>query len=219
MKANPEKFQYIISHKNGHRQLTSLKVLTVEIQESPSVNLLGVLIDNRLCFNDHIDSLVCKTSRQVNALCRFCRYLSEERKLLMVKTFILCNFMYCSAVWHFCGKTNAHKLEKILKRALRFVFSDYSSSYEALLERAGLCSLEEGRLKGYACELFKARNGLAPSFLWDSFDSKPHHTTSETMTRCVYQRNDLQSVDCVRLVLLGQKYGTAFQTMSKMPRI
>ena len=162
MKANPEKFQFIMAHKNNQPQQPSLKVLDVEIQVSPFVNLLGVLIDNKMCFNDHIDSIVRKTSRQVNALCRFGRYLSEERKIVMIKTFILCNFMYCSSVWHFCGKTNANKIEKILKRALRFAFQDYTSPYEDLLKRAGLFTLEEGRLRGFLCELFKSKNGLAP---------------------------------------------------------
>ena len=101
MKANPEKFQCIISNQHNLETLPALVVMNVEIQVSLYVNLLGVLIDNRLTFNDHVDSVVRKTSRQVNALCRLGRYLSTERKLTVVKSFILCNFTYCSAAWHF----------------------------------------------------------------------------------------------------------------------
>ena len=172
MKANPEKFQFIVSHKHNRPQSSPLQVLDVEIHVSPFVNLLGVLLDEKLCFNDHVDSVLRKTSRQVNALCRFGRDLNVERKLILLKSFILCNFTYCSAVWHFCGKTNTDRLERILKRALRFVFRDYASSYVTLLERAGLVTLEEGRLYAFIVEMFKSRNGLAPSFLWDSFNNK-----------------------------------------------
>ena len=84
----------------------------------------------------------------------------------------MCNFTYCSLSWHFCGKQNAKKLERILKRALRMVFRDYSSTYDELLECAGITTLSEGRLRTFACELFKSLHGKSPSFMWDHLQPK-----------------------------------------------
>ena len=47
-----------------------------------------------------------------------------------------------SSVWRFCGATNTKKLERIQFRALRFVFLDFESDYDTLLDRAGLPTLE-----------------------------------------------------------------------------
>ena len=172
MKANPDKFQFIVTQKRSGDTLQPLTVGNFEIPISPFVNLLGVLVDSKLEFTDHVDTLVRKTSRQVTALCRFGKNLSVERKLCLVKMFVLCNFTYGSISWHFCGTQNSNKLERILKRALRFVFRDYTSSYPELLDRAGVTTLAEGRLRTFMCELFKSRNGKAPSFLWDNLKEK-----------------------------------------------
>jgi hypothetical protein len=39
-------------------------------------------------------------------------------------------------IWHFCGETNATKIEKFQESALRFIYEDYSSSYEDLLNKS-----------------------------------------------------------------------------------
>ena len=62
-------------------------------------------------------------------------------------------------------------MESILKRAVRFAFSDYVSSYESLLYKANLTTLEVNRQRNIAIETFKILNGLAPEFLRDLFST------------------------------------------------
>ena len=50
--------------------------------------------------------------------------------MAIFRVFIVSNFNYCPLVWHFCGKTNTSKIEKLQERALRFVFNDFTSSYD-----------------------------------------------------------------------------------------
>ncbi len=65
------------------------------------------------------------------------------------------NFNYCPIVWHFCGKVNAKKIEKIQERVLRFMFNDKNSSYSSLLEKCGYNTLLIRRIKSIATEVFK----------------------------------------------------------------
>ena len=110
-------------------------------------------------------------------LVRVCRHLNIDVKLLLYKSFVMCNFNYCPAVWHSCGKVNTKKLEKLQFRALKFVFNDYTSPYEALLSRANLPSLEIGRLRSIALEVYKCQNQLNPIFLNAFFEnSVPSHS-------------------------------------------
>jgi hypothetical protein len=42
-------------------------------------------------------------------------------------------FNLCPLVLHFCGEVNTNKVENIQERALRFIYEDYSITYEELL--------------------------------------------------------------------------------------
>ena len=75
-------------------------------------------------------------------------------------------------MWHFCGSVNTQKLERIQHRALKFVFNDHISSYEELLKRANICTLELSRKRAILLEVYKSVNHLSPRFLWDIFTAK-----------------------------------------------
>ena len=60
-------------------------------------------------------------------------------------------------------------MENILKRALRYAYNDFDSTYESFLERAGLTTLESHRLRVIAIETYKILNGLSPDFPLDVF--------------------------------------------------
>ena len=57
MKPNPKKFQFMILGKST-RQSIILNINYVKIRESSSAVLLGLTIDNRLTFKDHINILL-----------------------------------------------------------------------------------------------------------------------------------------------------------------
>ena len=61
-------------------------------------------------------------------------------------------------MWHFCSQTNTKKLAKIQKRALRFIYNNYSSTHNDLLKTADTQYLHVKRLKRMACEVFKIVN-------------------------------------------------------------
>ena len=59
LKANPDKFQFMILGKKK-RNRVKLMINSTEIGESKKVVLLGITIDNLLTFNEHNDKL-CRT--------------------------------------------------------------------------------------------------------------------------------------------------------------
>ena len=78
----------------------------------------------------------------------------------MVNSFIIANFNYCPVIWHFCSAKNIQRIEKIQERALRFVYSDYTSTYPQLLEKSSSCTMEVKRLNigpNYIKNLFSQR--------------------------------------------------------------
>jgi hypothetical protein len=70
-------------------------------------------------------------------------------------------------VWHSCGEVNAKKVEKIQERALRFIYEDYSASYDELLSKSKLPTLKVRRMRYLAIEVYKVINKECPVYLQD----------------------------------------------------
>ena len=88
------------------------------------------------------------------------------------RSFIFSLFEYCPVVWIFCTKGNSKKLERIQERALRIIFKDYTSSYDTMLQRSNMLSLDLLRLKHLAVEMYKCVHGMNPAYLNDTFSIK-----------------------------------------------
>ena len=127
--------------------------------------VLGVTIDDRLCFSQHISSCCKKAAKQLNALARISRHLNINSCRAVYNSFIMSNFNNCPLVRHFCGQVNNQKLEQIQERAPRILFADYNSSYLELLKRAGTTTLLIQRLRLIALNVFKSLHGLNPPCL------------------------------------------------------
>ena len=99
---------------------------------------------------------------QLNVLHRLSSLLDQESRMVIFRAFIVSNVNYCPLVWHFKGKTNTSKIEKLQKWALRFVFNDFTSSYDNMLEKAELTTLTLFRITTLALEVYKALHGHSP---------------------------------------------------------
>jgi hypothetical protein len=69
--------------------------------------------------------------------------------------------------WEALRHIYTSKLEKIQERALWFIYEDYESTYDELLEKAKVPSLKVRRMRTMAIECFKILNKLSPSCLHD----------------------------------------------------
>ena len=110
---------------------------------------LGVVLDGKLKFDDHVSSICRKVSAQIKALNRLNR------------SFILPNSYYCNQVWQHCGKTNT-KIEKVNERALRNVYNDKHASNQHLLERIRLPSMESRRIQDTLLTIHNSISNKAP---------------------------------------------------------
>ena len=95
--------------------------------------------------------------------------IPTETKLQLYKAAILPYLTYCHLVWHLCRSSDARRLERIQKRALRAVFCDKSSTYDTLLSMAGLCSLRNRRLQDIGILMYKVMHNLCPNYISSFF--------------------------------------------------
>ena len=96
-----------------------LKVLIVTLTISKNKNeLLGMILDSKLSFEDHINNLYKKASQKLDISKSCSRYVSQKRKTIM-KAFITSQSRYCSLVWMFHSRILKDKINSLRKRALR----------------------------------------------------------------------------------------------------
>ena len=136
------------------------------------VKLLGVTIDFKLKFNTQVPNVRKKASRQLSVLKRIGKNLCKLGKFNIYHVFIMSNFNYSPLTWHFCGEVNTKKLEKIQKRALRFIYNDYISDYHELLHKSKLPSLKKDVLEIWHLNLLKLFIKQCPAYLHDLISIK-----------------------------------------------
>ena len=69
-------------------QTIILNINNIKIRESQNVELLGLIIDNRLTFKDHINMLCRRANYKLHALRRIRKYLTLEKSKLLYNAFI-----------------------------------------------------------------------------------------------------------------------------------
>ena len=99
------------------------------------VLLLGVNIDWKLNFNNHVHIICAKATAKLKALYRLRSKLSHSQKMILYNSFIMSIFNYCPIIWMFCGKTANAKINNIQRKALQSLYDDFHSNYDELLQR------------------------------------------------------------------------------------
>ena len=100
------------------------------------------------------------------------KHLDISTRNIIYRSFVQCNFDFCPLVWHFCGKLNNNKLEKIHERALRIVNKDFDSSYEDIIITSKTTTVLISRLRVLLCEVFKSLYKLNPNCINELFEVK-----------------------------------------------
>ena len=189
MLVNAEKFQAIILKKHGNtEEPIKLKIDNKEIETEKNVKLLGVTIDEKLNFDEHVSFLCKKAAAQLNAISRIKYNLGQKEKEAILNSFIFSNFNYCPLVWHFCSAKSMQKIEKIQERSLRILLNDNNSTYRALLTKTSKSTMEVKRLRTLALEIFRTINDMNPEFMKDIFIKNQKSRSNPNNLKVHYHR-------------------------------
>ena len=164
MKSNEDKCHLIVATTNNNSySSTSYIYLGNEFIESEeSVELLGVKIDSKLNFNEHVTNLVKKGNQKLHALARISKFLCHQKLKLIMRTFIESQFNYCPLLWMFHSRELNNKINKLHERALRLVYKNDELTFEQLLEKDESVTIHDKNLQKLAVEMYKAKHNLSP---------------------------------------------------------
>ena len=145
--------------------------------------LVGVVIDNRLIWEEHISFVMCKVAKKIGALQRARRMLSPQARKLFLTPVIFPELDYCSSVFG-CGVRvrDLLRLEALERRALRICAgAGYSDDCAPLYKYLEIAPLLQRWLLKILCAAFSAIKGLKPPAVQQIFqlsnDSSHGHDT------------------------------------------
>ena len=101
MEANPGKFQGLAVGKKTRSQRPTFSIQGSDIECTDDVKLLGVTLDGKLNFDQHISTLCKKAARQINVLHRIGKHLPINCRKVIYQSFILSAFNFCPVIWNF----------------------------------------------------------------------------------------------------------------------
>ena len=142
------------------------------IVNSNSVDLLGIKIDDKLNFNEHVTELCKKESQKLHALARISTYLSRNKMKIIMKTFITSQFNYCPLTWMFHSRTMNNKINRLHERTLRLVYNDENLSFQELLNLDNSVTVHQKNLQKLAVEMYKIKNELSTIPIMATFNNR-----------------------------------------------
>ena len=179
LKVNCDKYQaMVLGNPKGERN-TDLDISGEKVEQSQHIKILGVTLDENLNFKDHLRSVCKKVASKIGVIRRLKNLIPVNAKLLLYKSAIMPHLTYCHLVWHFCTASDNRKLERLQERALRLVYNTTAESYDALLKRAKLTTLQNRRLQDILILMFKVKNKLTTNEIANIFNINDENTNNK----------------------------------------
>ena len=153
------------------------------INEAEKVKVLGLTLCKDASMDEYIKHMCKRASSKLNALARISPYLNENKRILLMKTFITSLFNYCPITWMYCQRKSNKLVNKIHERALRIAYNDNLSNFQSLLNKDNSITIHHRNIQYLAVEVYKTFHNLNPTFMTEIFKPKQHnyHTRRQNL--------------------------------------
>ena len=142
----------------------SVNINGVPIKRVTEFRYLGVVFDERLSWNEHIKSILCKAGKRVGMLGRVRRHITSHSANTVYISMIRPIIEYCSGVWACCGEVNSGTLERLQNRAARIVAQTPDSN--SAIEFLKWNTLKMRRDQNVYKLVKKSLNGQCPQYFY-----------------------------------------------------
>ena len=162
MEFNPGKCQVIQITRSKSPVKSRYFMHNQELESVDAAKYLGVTISKDLSWNSHISNITSTAYKTLGFVKRNVVTKNKDIKTMAYNSLVRPQVEYASAVWSPYTKENINKIEKVQRRAARWVSNDYSSysSVTDMLSNLGWRSLENRRTNTRLAMFYKIVYGL-----------------------------------------------------------
>lgn len=111
---------------------------SIPLSEAESYRYLGIIINNKLTWSEHIENLCKDASKLLGFIRRSLAFSPRSIRQLAYETFIRSKLEYSSAIWNPYQTYLINQLEAIQNRAARFITSQYDRRHSVTVIKSSL---------------------------------------------------------------------------------
>lgn len=164
---NVKKTKYMIfCTKEPHLQGGKIKLNGETIDKVNQFKFLGIIIDSRLSWTDHVQHIRKKISKGIGIIYKVKDYLKQDTLLTLYHCFVYPYLIYCTEVWGSTSIGNLMSLLKLQKRIARIIKSvPMRTESEPLFKDLKMLSVFKIYMMKLAIVMFKHHHGLVTNII------------------------------------------------------
>ena len=195
MSFNPDKCEVLrVTNKRTRVIQSNYFIHGSMLRNVDSAKYLGITIAKNLSWKDHVNVITKKANSTLGFLRRNLRRCPQETKELAYNTYVRPTLEYASSVWDSDVKDQIASIERIQRRAARFVKADfnYRHSVSEMLYQLQWPSLQERRAHTKMTFMYRIVHNLVsipvqPPYLFPSTISNRGHQYRFSQQHCRIQ--------------------------------
>ena len=161
---NSKKTHFMVFHRSRIKT-SDINVVMQQntIDRVNSTKFLGLIIDDKLKWHEHIQHVKHKIARSVGILYKIRHYLNKETLLNMYYTFVFPYLIYGVEIWGSAPLNHIDPLKKIQKKCVRTItFSEYLAPSEPIFQILNVLNFENLVIQRISLLMFKYSHGDVP---------------------------------------------------------
>ena len=185
-----------------------MKTDNIELENTSSEKLLGITIDSKLNFKEHLEGIIKKASRKVNVLSRISPYMNLTKRKLLMNSFFASQFNCCPLVWMCHNRTISKKINLLHERCLHIIHNDNKSLFWKLLDKDKGVTIHVNNVRPNVC--LKCQITTQPHWWVRYLISKIMSTTFEILLNLLDQMYKVSSMilKAFLVIVLNMEYCT-----------
>ena len=146
--------------------IPSVQIDGTDLPLSIKCRNLGVIFDDKLSWESHINLITSKSYYKLRLLYRHKNFLSIAAKKYLCNSLVLSNFNYCNSLFLSMSSSLLSKVQRVQNSCIRFMYClkrrDHITPY---LKLTNWLNMSNRQLLHSCCMMYKILNGLAPPYL------------------------------------------------------
>jgi hypothetical protein len=135
------------------------------IEVVSNIKYLGIVLDNKLDFKEHVNYIIKKIARKVGVLSRLKNILSRRAKIMIYNVVVLPHYNYCATILNMANLESKKKLQILQNRAMRIILGvNRFRNIKSMLEELKWLCIKDSLNLSSLCFIYKLENKLLPIY-------------------------------------------------------
>ena len=175
---NVSKTYYILFRSQGMRQPLigeNLEIRGEHIQRDCKTKFLGVIVDEKLTWTDHIQYIRTKIAKGLGIICKAKKLLNSQTLRMLYYCFV---YPYCIEVWGDSCKVYMQTLVRLQRKVMRIItHSSWNACVDQLFASTKFIEIQKIHVYKVALVMFKVKQNICPTELSNLFLEKKMYMT------------------------------------------